>query len=58
MPENNQIQEISELIASLFSKSFKPEFEKFLADKNIPFANQTDLYVQRLFNSVLSIPNI
>lgn len=58
MPENNQIQEISELIASLFSKSFKPEFEKFLADKNIPFANQTDLYVQRLFNSVLNIPNI
>ena len=58
MPENNQIQEISELIASLFSKSFKPEFEKFLADKNIPFANQTDLYIQRLFNSVLNIPNI
>lgn len=58
MPENNQIQEISKLIASLFSQGFKPEFEKFLADKNIPFANQTDLYIQRLFNSVLNIPNV
>ena len=58
MSENNQIQEISKLIASLFSQGFKPEFEKFLADKNIPFANQTDLYIQRLFNSVLNIPNI
>lgn len=58
MPKNNQIQEISKLIASLFSQGFKPEFEKFLADKNIPFANQTDLYIQRLFNSVLNIPNI
>lgn len=37
MSENNQIQEISKLIASLFSQGFKPEFEKFLADKNIPF---------------------
>jgi len=58
MSENNQIQEISKLIASLFSQGFKPEFEKFLADKNIPFANQTDLYIQRLFNSVLNIPNV
>lgn len=58
MSENNQIQEISELIASLFSQGFKPEFEKFLADKNIPFANQTELYIQRLFNSVLNIPNV
>lgn len=58
MPENNQIQEISKLIASLFSQGFKPEFEKFLADKNIPFANQTELYIQRLFNSVLNIPNV
>lgn len=58
MPENNQIQEISKLIATLFSQGFKPEFEKFLADKNIPFANQTDLYIQRLFNSVLNIPNV
>lgn len=58
MSENNQIQEISKLIASLFSQGFKPEFEKFLADKNIPFANQTDLYIQRLFNSALNIPNI
>ena len=58
MPENNQIQKISELIASLFSQGFKPEFEKFLADKNIPFADQTDLYIRRLFNSVLNIPNI
>lgn len=58
MSENNQIQEISKLIASLFSQGFKPEFEKFLADKNIPFANQTDLYIQRLFNSVLNIPNL
>ena len=58
MSENNQIQEISKLIASLFSQSFKAEFEKFLADKNIPFANQTDLYIQRLFNSVLNIPNV
>lgn len=58
MSENNQIQEISKLIASLFSQGFKPEFEKFLANKNIPFANQTDLYIQRLFNSVLNIPNV
>lgn len=58
MSENNQIQEISKLIASLFSQGFKPEFEKFLADKNIPFANQTELYIQRLFNSVLNIPNV
>lgn len=58
MSENNQIQEISKLIASLFSQGFKPEFEKFLADKNIPFANQTDLYIQRLFNSVLNISNV
>lgn len=58
MSENNQIQEISKLIATLFSQGFKPEFEKFLADKNIPFANQTDLYIQRLFNSVLNIPNV
>ena len=58
MSENNQIQEISKLIASLFSQGFKPEFEKFLADKNIPFVNQTDLYIQRLFNSVLNIPNV
>lgn len=58
MSENNQIQEISKLIASLFSQGFKPEFEKFLADKNIPFANQTDLYIQRLFNTVLNIPNV
>lgn len=58
MSENNQIQEISKLIASLFSQGFKPEFEKFLADKNIPFANQTDLYIQRLFNSILNIPNV
>lgn len=58
MSENNQIQEISKLIASLFSQGFRPEFEKFLADKNIPFANQTDLYIQRLFNSVLNIPNV
>lgn len=58
MSENNQIQEISKLIASLFSQGFKPEFEKFLADKNIPFASQTDLYIRRLFNSVLNIPNI
>lgn len=58
MSESNQIQEISKLIASLFSQGFKPEFEKFLADKNIPFANQTDLYIQRLFNSVLNIPNV
>lgn len=58
MSENNQIQEISKLIASLFSQGFKPEFEKFLADRNIPFANQTDLYIQRLFNSVLNIPNV
>lgn len=58
MSENNQIQEISKLITSLFSQGFKPEFEKFLADKNIPFANQTDLYIQRLFNSVLNIPNV
>ena len=58
MPENNQIQKISELIASLFSQGFKPEFEKFLSDKNIPFADQTDLYIRRLFNSVLNIPNI
>lgn len=58
MPENNQIQEISKLIASLFSQGFKPEFEKFLADKNIPFSNQTDLYIQRLFNNVLNIPNV
>lgn len=58
MPENNQIKEISKEIAQLFSQGFKPEFEKFLADKNIPFANQTDLYIQRLFNTVLDIPNI
>lgn len=58
MSENNQIQKISELIATLFSQGFKPEFEKFLADKNIPFADQTELYIQRLFNSVLNIPNI
>lgn len=58
MSENNQIQEISKLIATLFSQGFKPEFEKFLADKNIPFANQTELYIQRLFNSVLDIPNV
>lgn len=58
MSENNQIQEISKLIASLFSQGFKPEFKKFLADKNIPFVNQTDLYIQRLFNSVLNIPNV
>lgn len=58
MSENNQIQEISKLIASLFSQGFKPEFEKFLADKNIPFANQTELYIQRLFNTVLNIPNV
>lgn len=58
MSENNQIQEISKLIATLFSQGFKPEFEKFLADKNIPFTNQTDLYIQRLFNSVLNIPNV
>lgn len=58
MSENNQIQEISKLIATLFSQGFKPEFEKFLADKNIPFANQTELYIQRLFNSVLNIPNV
>lgn len=58
MTENNQIQEISKLIASLFSQGFKPEFKKFLADKNIPFANQTELYIQRLFNSVLNIPNV
>ena len=58
MSENNQIQEISKLIASLFSQGFKPEFDKFLADKNIPFANQTYLYIQRLFNSVLNIPNV
>lgn len=58
MPKNNQIQEISKAIAELFTQSFKPEFEKFLADKNIPFANQTDLYVRRLFNSVLNIPNV
>lgn len=58
MPKNNQIQEISKAIAELFTQGFKPEFEKFLSDKNIPFANQTDLYIQRLFNSVLNIPNI
>ena len=58
MPKNNQIQEISKLIAELFTQGFKPEFEKFLSDKNIPFANQTDLYIQRLFNSVLNIPNV
>lgn len=58
MPENNQIKEISKSIAELFSQGFRPEFEKFLADKNIPFANQTDLYIQRLFNTVLDIPNI
>lgn len=58
MPKNNQIQEISKAIAELFTQSFKPEFEKFLSDKNIPFANQTDLYIQRLFNSVLNIPNV
>lgn len=58
MPKNNQIQEISKAIAELFTQGFKPEFEKFLADKNIPFANQTDLYIQRLFNSVLNIPNV
>ena len=58
MSENNQIQEISKLIATLFSQGFKPEFEKFLADKNIPFADQTELYIQRLFNSVLNIPNV
>lgn len=58
MPKNNQIQEISKLIASLFSQGFKPEFEKFLADKNIPFVDQTDLYIRRLFNSVLNIPNV
>lgn len=58
MPKNNQIQEISKAIAELFTQGFKPEFEKFLSDKNIPFANQTDLYIQRLFNSVLNIPNV
>lgn len=58
MSENNQIQGISKLIASLFSQGFKPEFEKFLADKNIPFVDQTDLYIRRLFNSVLNIPNV
>lgn len=58
MPENNQIKEISKVIAELFSQGFKPEFEKFLTNKNIPFANQTDLYIQRLFNTVLDIPNI
>lgn len=55
---NNQIQEISKLLAELFSQGFKPEFEKFLADKSIPFADQTDLYIRRLFNSVLNIPNV
>lgn len=58
MPKNNQIQEISKAIAELFTQGFKPEFEKFLSDKNIPFVNQTDLYIQRLFNSVLNIPNV
>lgn len=58
MPKNNQIQEISKAIAELFTQGFKPEFEKFLSDKNIPFANQTDLYIQRLFNSILNIPNV
>ena len=58
MPKNNQIQEISKAIAELFTQGFKPEFEKFLSDKNIPFSNQTDLYIQRLFNSVLNIPNV
>lgn len=58
MPKNNQIQEISKAISELFTQGFKPEFEKFLSDKNIPFANQTDLYIQRLFNSVLNIPNV
>lgn len=58
MPKNNQIQEISKAIAELFTQGFKPEFEKFLSNKNIPFANQTDLYIQRLFNNVLNIPNI
>lgn len=58
MPENNQIQEISKAIAELFTQGFKPEFEKFLSDKNIPFVDQTDLYIRRLFNSVLNIPNV
>ena len=58
MPKNNQIQEISKAITELFTQGFKPEFEKFLSDKNIPFSNQTDLYIQRLFNSVLNIPNV
>ena len=58
MPKNNQIQEISKAIAELFTQGFKPEFEKFLSDKNIPFVDQTDLYIRRLFNSVLNIPNV
>lgn len=31
MSENNQIQEIFKLIATLFSQGFKPEFEKFFS---------------------------
>lgn len=58
MSKNNQIQEISKAIAELFTQGFKPEFEKFLSDKNIPFVDQTDLYIRRLFNSVLNIPNV
>lgn len=56
MPENNQIQEISEYIDGVKKLIFKEVFKGVLDSKDAPFSSEVDVYLKELINSDITDP--
>ena len=56
MPENNQIQEISEYIDGVKKLIFKEVFKGVLDSKDAPFSSEVDIYLKELVNSDITDP--